>query len=193
MADDYQYDLFLSFRHKPPVIDWLRRHFFPKLEQWLPNAMSRDPAIFVDWNIETGAAWPLVLKEGLLRSRCMLAVWTPEYFRSSWCLAEWQSFRAREQRLGLTTKGLIYPVVYFDGEHFPDEAKATQMKDLRTLNHPDSSFAKTRKYVQFDAMVQEICGELAMNIATAPPWQAEWPIELPTPPTLVNVPLPRLG
>src|SRR5262249_8127901 len=99
MADDYLYDVFVSYRHKEPVLDWLRHHFYPKLQRWLPNVMPRDPEIFVDWQIEVGSAWPLTLREGLLRSRCMVAICTPEYFRSPWCLAEWRSFRARERAL----------------------------------------------------------------------------------------------
>lgn len=133
MAEDYIYDVFVSYRHKPPVLDWIRNHFFPLLEQWLPNAMpvEHETRIFIDWDeIEIGAAWPAKLRQALKQSRCVLAVWAPEYFRSEWCLAEWQTIRERERLLGLGTEqqpeGLIYPVVFFDGEHFPQEARNAQ-------------------------------------------------------------------
>jgi hypothetical protein len=164
MAEDYEFDIFLSYRHRPPVIDWLQRYFYPMLAMWLPDAMDRDPKIFVDWGIEVGSTWPDALREGLLRSRCLLAIWTPQYFRSPWCLAEWQSFRAREELLATRSSGLIYPIVYADGDYFPEEAKRTQSKDLRSLNSPQPAFRKTERCVDLDAKVQEIAGELALMI-----------------------------
>lgn len=57
MAEDYLYDVFVSYRHKPPVLDWVRNHFYPLLNQWLPSAMPVEPEIFIDWEeIEIGAA-----------------------------------------------------------------------------------------------------------------------------------------
>jgi hypothetical protein len=192
IVDDYLYDVFLSYRHKAPALDWLSLHFYPMLERWLRSAMGREPAIFVDWNIETGAVWPDALRDGLLHSRCMLAVCSPDYFNSAWCLAEWKSFLAREQHLD--RGGLVYPLRYFDGDLFPEEAKLRQAKDLRGYNCPEPVFAKTKKYVRLDALVQEICVELASRIEGAPTWQNDWPLAalpgLPAPPI---APLPRLG
>ena len=60
MAQDYLYDVFISYRHKPPMDDWVRNHFYPLLEQWLPECLPIDhePSIFIDWEMETGTAWP---------------------------------------------------------------------------------------------------------------------------------------
>ena len=58
MAEDYLYDVFISYRHKPPMGEWVRNHFYPLLEQRLPDCLpiSHETKIFIDWDIETGAA-----------------------------------------------------------------------------------------------------------------------------------------
>jgi len=106
------------------------------LEQRLPDCMpvDHDTKIFVDLKIETGSAWPDELRHALKTSRCILAVWSPEYFRSEWCLAEWHTFREREKVANMisnsNSRGLIYPVKFADGDHFPQAAKDVQQRDL---------------------------------------------------------------
>ncbi|MDX2041811.1 MAG: toll/interleukin-1 receptor domain-containing protein [Acidobacteriota bacterium] len=196
MAEDYLYDVFISYRHKPPVLDWVRNHFYPLLDQWLPSAMPVEPKIFIDFDeIEIGAAWPAKLRQALRQSRCILSVWSPEYFRSEWCLAEWQTFRERERLLELATEqqpdGLIYPVVFSDGEHFPPEAVGTQLQDLRDWNTPHQVFRETAAYVEFDNQMQTLVKGLAKTIGRAPAWQ-DWPIITPPAKQQVIVKLPRL-
>jgi hypothetical protein len=103
----------------------------------------------------------------------------------------------REEACGLRSRsdyrGLIYPVRYSDGEHFPSEAAQIQHKDLRKWNSPHRSFEFTADYPYFDQLVQEICRELADMIDRAPAW-SDWPLidpeTLKTPSTEVH--LPRL-
>lgn len=196
MAEDYVYDVFVSYRHKPPVLDWVRNHFFPLLDMWLPNVMPVKPEIFIDLEeIEIGSAWPARLRQGLRQSRCVLAVWSPEYFRSEWCLAEWETIRERERLLGMRTQqqpeGLTYPVVFADGEHFPQEARDVQSQDLRDWNIPHPVFKETTAYVEFDKQVQSLVKGLAKTINRAPAWQ-DWPVVTPAAKQQVIVKLPRL-
>jgi len=170
-----------------------------RLPWWLPNAMpvGHQTKIFVDWDgIETGSAWPEKLQHALKRSRCLLPIWSPEYFRSTWCLAEWRTMMEREKLLGMRTielsEGLIYPVTYFDGEHFPQEARTCQQKDLCRWNTPHSIFSDTPGYVEFDRQVQLLVQELARMVQRAPDWQ-DWPVVVPeNSPDQGVVRLPRL-
>lgn len=198
MAEDYEYDVFVSYRHKEPALGWVKNHFYPLLEQWLPNAMpvEHKTTIFVDWEeIETGAAWPAKLQQALNRSRCLIPVWTPEYFRSDWCLAEWKTMMERERLLGLRTEqkpgGLIYPVVIYDGEHFPKDARNTQQKDLSDWNFRYPHFRDNPAYLDFDKQMQMLVKELAHMIRRAPAWQ-DWPASTPVANEQVVVKLPRL-
>ena len=198
MAEDYEYDVFVSYRRKQPVMDWVKNHFYPLLDQWLPNAMpvEHKTAIFIDREgIQTGSAWPVKLQQALKRSRCLLPIWVPEYFRSDWCLAEWKTMMERERLLGLRTEqqpeGLIYPVVFFDGEHFPEEARNTQQADLRDWNYPYPHFRDQPAYLDFDKQMQLLVKELAGMIGRAPAWQ-DWPVITPIANEQVVVKLPRL-
>ncbi|MGH9847139.1 MAG: hypothetical protein ACREEM_51240, partial [Blastocatellia bacterium] len=56
MAEDYEYDVFVSYRHKQPVLDWVKNHFYPLLDQRLPDEMpiEHETKIFIDFDeIET--------------------------------------------------------------------------------------------------------------------------------------------
>jgi hypothetical protein len=197
MAGDYLYDVFISYRHKPPMGEWVRNHFYPLLEQRLPDCLPvhHNTQIFLDWDIETGAAWPAKLRQALKTSRCLLAVWSPEYFRSAWCQAEWQTMLERHRQLDLGTEqnpsGLIYPVTFFDGEHFPPEAKRLEPRDLQKWNIPYPIFKETKDFVDFDREIQDLCKELAIMIQRAPAWQ-DWPVITPAAVESVPVKLPRL-
>jgi hypothetical protein len=194
----YIYDVFVSYRHKQPVMDWVKNHFYPLLEQRLPDELPVEykTKIFVDLDeIETGSDWPAKLRQALKGSRCILPVWSPEYFRSDWCMAEWMTMLERQRLLGLGTEqqpdGLIYPVVFADGEHFPPEARRAQYKDLRKWNIPHPVFRETTDYVEFDRQVQLLVNELAGMIRRAPEWR-DWPIITPVVDERVDVKLPRL-
>lgn len=131
--------------------------------------------------------WPLNLQRALQRSRILVAVWSPPYFRSQWCVAEWQSMRVREQMLGWSTPtrplGLVYPVVYADGLHFPEEAKATQYRrDLSQWGFPRPQFQDTTEYQELWKCMREVAAEIAARLPSVPAWENDWP----------TVPIPAL-
>lgn len=194
----YEFDVFISYRRKEPVLSWVRELFAPLVEQWLHESLPHEARVFRDEeSIETGAAWPLALEQGLLRSRLLVPVFSPSYFRSQWCLAEFESMRARERVVGLRTpaqpNGLICPVVFHDGEHFPEAARALQSKDLRQWNQSGNALRGTERYVGFVHEIQGLAGELATLLARAPDWRPDWPIERPPSAPAVHAPLPRLA
>ncbi len=195
-TDDYQYDIFLSYSRKNGVKDWVWNHFEPLLKMRLDGEMAVEPRIFIDNNMETGVKWPLDLQKKLLRSKCLVVVWSPQYFRSAWCMAEWKSMLAREEKLGLktpeNTRGLVYPVVFSDGEHFPTEATETRHKDLHKWNYPYEVFKESVEYLEFDRKIQEISKELSLWISEAPQWKKNWPIATPATMDKVQTKAPRL-
>jgi len=193
----YEYDIFISYRRKEPVLSWVRDHFAPQLEQWLSESLPHEPKLFRDEDtIETGSTWPLALQEGLRRTRLLVAVFSPSYFRSAWCLAEFESMLLRERQVGLRTTerpdGLIYAVCFNDGEHFPGKAQAIRHKDLRPWNQTAPAFPLTAAYVEFISQMQKVAEEIGALLPRAPEWQADWPIVTPPNAPTVNAPLPRL-
>jgi hypothetical protein len=109
-------------------------------------------------------------------------------------MAEWESFRAREQQLNFFTphhpQGLVCPVRYADGDHFPAAAKNTQCNfDFSQVNYPDQAFRLTPKYLEFDDLLKQVADDLLMRIGQLPVWQADFPsVE---PPPLQPIPLSR--
>jgi hypothetical protein len=131
-----------------------------------------------------GVNWPVELKYQVRSSRLLLTVWSADYFRSTWCTAEWQSFRSRETLLGLFTgaaaQGLVYPVRYADGDHFHSDAQLTSCrKDFSCLNYPDDVFRLSTKYLEFDDLVRGMAAELVTRLAATPVWRNDFPIVEP--------------
>lgn len=104
--------------------------------------------------------------------------------------------RRREEALGMRTKkhpaGLVYPVVFHDGEHFPKDAKNTQSKSLREWNYPYPQFSETPEYLRFDKALQDVAKEIATMLGRAPKFKAGWPVVKPKVKTDTKMKLPRL-
>src|ERR1700694_1514154 len=138
----YQYDIFVSYRRSLTVGQWVQNHLVPRLEARLNEVAPGPVSVFCDFKMADGVNWPAELKRQVRGSSLLLTVWSADYFRSTWCMAEWQSFRNREALLGLFTDehtlGLVYPVRYADGNHFHTDARQTLCrKDFSSLNYPD--------------------------------------------------------
>jgi hypothetical protein len=194
----YEYDFFVSYSRRNPVGTWVRNHFHPQLEEWLASFARTAPRVFIDRDIQEGEHWPSRLESALQRSKYLIAVWSPQYFSSSWCVAEWQSIRRRETLLGIGTPhaplGLVCAVVFSDGKTFPSEAAATQHHDLSAWNYPMPEFRSTAKYLDFVDCMKQICEKLAawVDEREAPGFDPGWPIVRPTPRRLPDAPLPRI-
>jgi hypothetical protein len=193
----YESDVFISYRRNGNVPQWVHNHFLPKLRSCLSDEVEDGVTVFVDHDVDVGANWPMRLEKALLGTKMLVAVWSAQYFRSTWCLTEWASMVAREERLGLGSarhpEGLVYPILFADSENFPPSVLSRSYRDLKKWNCPDRSFQDTAEYVEFHREMQKIARELAERLATVPEWQPDWPIARPTvdaaPPTL----LPQLG
>jgi hypothetical protein len=194
----YKWDVFISYRGTSNVTGWVRNHLHPVLRNCLEDELVRTPSVFVDNRMDVGTYWPDELAQALSRSRYLLAVWSPQYFTSHWCVAEWQSMLARERVLGIPnsseTVGLVYPVVYSDGASFPSEAGAVQCRfDFSQYGYPYEQFGKSEAYLDFHAKVQTMAVDLAKRIESAPTWQPDWPMLRPDPYPEPLPHFPRLG
>lgn len=193
----YEYEIFLSYRRSQTVGQWVNNHLIPRLTARLDEVSPVPVRVSYDFQLESGVRWPDEIKRRLQTSCILLAVWSADYFRSSWCMAEWRSFREREQLLGMFTaakpQGLIYPVRYADGAHFhPDASLAQCNKDFTRLNYPDDVFRTSPKYIEFDELIQEMAQELVGRLSIVPPWRADFPVSEPDPLPPANILRPTL-
>ncbi len=184
MIEGYEYDIFLSYKRAGNVPGWVVNHFYPLLRDALTDLRPSPPRIFLDEQMEAGVHWPNALARALRRSRYMVAVWSVPYFESAWCMAEWRSMLLRMQLLGLGTEadpqGLVYPVVFADGEFFPEEARVWLDKwDLSRWAVPFPGFRDTPVYHEFYHAVNALAARVAARLDAAPAWQPDWPVIRP--------------
>lgn len=186
-GDDYEFDVFLSYRRKTPVKEWVTNSFVNLFRGWLGEALGGEARLF--WDIDTldvGDAFPVVLKDALRRSRCIVPIWSPSYFQSKWCQIEWQSFRRRSEKLGLLAHGLVAPVRFYGGKTFPAEARDIQMADFSSLT---SVVEGTKTWELFQNQVRDFATKVAEIALAAPPYDpgfeiVEAPLPLPPPATM---------
>ena len=192
--DDYKFDIFLSYpRRRPHIIaTWVTRYFYPQLWEFLALKMGRDPSFFIDVEIDKGSNWPSRIESALLRSRCLVAIWAPTYFRSEWCVAEWQSMLARQKGLLAEESRdyrLIYPIKFSDGEHFWEEAQATAWDDLSEWAYACKGFEDSDAFFTFQKKINKIAEDLKDMIDEAPGWRRDWPVLKPP---LLSPPVPLI-
>lgn len=192
----YEYDVFLSYTTASSNGTWVKEHFGEVLLDRLDNAMPRQPSMFLFEDQETATAWPENLASSLKRSRLLVAVISPPYFRSPWCVAEWASMVEREKLFGMGTTDdprlLIHPVVYADGKHFPPEAKRNYSRDFSQWNYPNSHFKETKPYLDFFDAVEALAEEIARRLDDVPSWRNDFPIRRPPAITQVSSEFERL-
>lgn len=192
---DYEYDIFLSYCRKGNSPRWVHNHFRPRLVDCLIDQIGYEPRMFVDQEMKPGMAWPVRLENALNRSKVLLSVYSPQYFRSQWCLAEWHTMAERERVLGLASRenpqGLIFPVLYSDSENFPAYARERSWHNLKKFNIPEPSFQQSQAYHKFHKKVEKVAVDLAGLLAQVPRWQPGWPARRPDPPDIPTTAFPE--
>jgi hypothetical protein len=186
----YRYDVFVSYKREPSdnqlITPWLHK-VLGRIEYWLRQELGgRRVDIFIDTrSIEAGDVWPDTIREALLTARCLLPIWSPEYFHSAWCTAEWRSFLSRERLItgrGHAACKLIVPIKFHDGEWFPPEAARVQQFDLRRFAATTEGFWETRRADELDqVLIRDVAPSLARAVRQAPPFEPDWPVDLDDP------------
>lgn len=174
---DYEYDVFFSYKRHTLTLDWTVG-VHSRLRYWIEQEVGgRTVKMFIDdQSIETGDRWPEKLKDALKLSKCMICVWSPAYFQSHWCVSEWESFRERERRLKMRSHGLIAPLRFHDGEHFPEAARAIQWTDVAPYSYTVSSFWTSHRAIEFEDVLKAFAAQVARMIQNAPPFEPDWPL-----------------
>lgn len=179
MADGYEYDVFISYRRSGQWPEWVENIFIPLFKHYLEMDIPfrREPKIFVDYEIDTGDSWPLRLAKEHSQSRILVALWTPSYFNSNWCMAELTLMYARENECGYRTRhqpeGLIVPATLHDGDRFPNKAKQIGWVNFQDCAHVWVAEGSETK----EKLSRKICDWMP-NVASAikhvPDYNPDW-------------------
>lgn len=194
----YDYDVFISYSGRGSAPKWLLNNFHPKLQDCLIDQIAPAPRIFIDKRMARGVEWSEELKRALRHSKILLAVLSPPYFESPWCMAELHTMHEREKVLGLAgpdnPQGLIYPILYSDSENFPDEEGLLRRSwwDFKEFSTPELVFQESRDWPLFHRRVTEFAKDLVALLKQVPEWQPDWPVaKEPDPVLLPPPPIPR--
>jgi hypothetical protein len=182
----YEYEIFVSYRRSSVAGKWVTGFLLPLLKARLNEQAPFEVRVSCDTEMEAGVRYPAELQSRLRGSGLLLAIWSADYFRSAWCMAEWRSFREREDRLGYFTRerpaSLVYPIRYADGEYFHPEAKLAQCRhDFSNLNYAFDGFPLTAKYMEFEDRVRQMAQELVGRLNDLPVWRPDFPVVEPDP------------
>jgi hypothetical protein len=187
----YHYDIFVSVKRDLVFGDWLRTYFLPLFIAYLKQEVivkckrQFEGYFFYEKALRPGDAWPEELRLAIKTSRVGVALCSPEYFFSDWCLTELHSFLKRDKKV-------LVPVSIYDGEAFPKEVQEIQKSDLSQYVIVGEGYVKTARYVDFQDKLRELSRDVAVRISEAPLY-SDWPIEDKTaPPGEPDIPQQRL-
>ena len=200
----YIHDVFISYKRDPFKDEWLLEHFMPLFSYFVREEIAAEcgrlpERIFFDQTdvsaasrtfdqhgIEPGQQWRDALAQAIKTSRCLVALWSPMYFFSEWCLIEWESFRLR------TGGGqpLVIPMRVHDGESFPKPAKDLQAPDFSDFVIIGPGFKQTKAYPEFQQKLRGFARAVAKGVAQAPAF-ADFPLAPGTTPAAAAPHIPQ--
>lgn len=174
--NEYQWDVFISYRQFDKWKDWIDKHFKPLLFQALqPELRKKDVMIFVDRDdVVEGANWPDNLRSALSKSRILVPLICAGYWDTEWCRRELAIMLERETKCGFrvpnSASTLIVPILIHDGERTPklfSQVQVFKAKPGHVRSHL-SSKAGLEKFIQ------EVAIRIAEQHKSSPPFDPAW-------------------
>ena len=179
--DGYQYDIYFSYDHDVHTTVWLREQFWPFLRYHLEMLSPNKLTPFFDLQeVRTGSRWESIISDALKGSRVCLAIFTPQYFRNSWSVAELETFLRRSHEVGYP---LVVPVLLAgDQPNLPRAVRDIHIADFRPfffterfpktpLDFYAGEFSNT-KFLDFDVAVRQLAGDLIKRNGEVPAFSA---------------------
>jgi MinD-like ATPase involved in chromosome partitioning or flagellar assembly len=159
-ARDYEYDLYVSYEQSSLLNDRLRP-FVARLEQYISEMQGQNIRIFLDYReVQAGSVWQSEVANALSKSKLLLAVITPRYFRSKWAVAEWKTFEEREARMNVHP--LIFPVVFYGpGKQQPEWFRSRLYFDMQHVFDQNDS-------IVIDRAIQKLAEEISWALENSP-------------------------
>ena len=171
----YEYEIFFSYKRDRQSNSW-HQVLKDRIVHWVGEEPGIDKVrVFFDTEeIRTGNRWRQKVVHALSRSKCLIGIWSPQYFRSRHCVAEWLSFSARCTQ---TNKELVAPASRADGLNFPTHARDFQFKRFNDYALLATRFWDTELAVEFEEKeIKPFARDVAQLIRQAPDFSPHFPI-----------------
>jgi len=167
---DYEHDIFISYRRMDKVwIRWTKENFVQPLHSLL-RPVDSGIKIFADYQIEIGALWPDYVARALARSRLMIPVLCPDYFKSDWCRLE---LALMHHRAINQSASIILPFIINDGDCFPPEIQAIQSVSIHDFANP-YMLTNSPRQEDFAEHLKACCPRIHDALATVPQFDPAW-------------------
>jgi hypothetical protein len=178
--EDYKYDVFISYKRGDVREQWLDQIFLPLFTSFLSGLMPAHPRIFVDReDLKPGIPWKPQVTEALARSKCMIAILSPAYFSSRWCMMEFYPMYYRQVALQKaqiipSSQSLIAPLVgQGPKEFFPQFVSGEngiQLLDYSRYNRVGTGFMNSDLFLELQDKIDADSLQTYKMIQTAPAW-----------------------
>ena len=176
-VDDYEYDIFVSYRrHDDLTIRWVRKIFVPLMKHWAEHALEQPRLItyFLDQNMDDGINWSDHIPRSLRRSRVMVALLSKLYFRSDSCVSEFEAMRHRAElcrKPENASRSLIVPIIVHGSyDDLDPRAASIQAADIQRF-FCSIWTEEARDYDEFDLILRRFGASVAHAIDSAPGYQ----------------------
>ncbi|MEM6541666.1 MAG: toll/interleukin-1 receptor domain-containing protein [Bacteroidota bacterium] len=163
---EYSYDIYISYPRGGMTSKWIQDTFLPLLNHSLGMFLGRSATLFFDYSeLSAGDEFPVAIEEALRNSKILIALYTPNYFNSNWCVAEHRTFELKEKEFN---SSLIVPIVLHNGQMFPEYARVRQWSDFREYFRLGDTFKLTERYSEFEEKVGELSDAISSLIHKVP-------------------------
>lgn len=175
--DDYKYDLYISYKRGGVLNEWVES-FIYNLTSWLEVEMIEPPQIFLNiQDVDSMSSVNSAIDYSIKHSKLLIALLTPAYFASDFCIREWLFFEKREKQ-SMNAQPLILPILLRGGDLLPDHIKRRQL-----LNASESlmSFTALKRSGtskgEYD-LLQLVSQSITKMLENAPPFDPNWDSEI---------------
>lgn len=156
---DYRYDLYVSSPSGGTLDSWVEDHLLPLIQEALAARLSRSLRVFFyRATLSSRGEFRGELAEALQSSRVLLALLSPQYFRSEWCAHEWGYFSSLE--LSEPGQSRIVPIVLRMGE-FVEDVSQRQIFDFQRFVVVGGAWKESSDYVAFKRAVDDVAAVAA--------------------------------
>ena len=171
----YKNDIYISYARDEMTSKWVNEIFLPDFTSYLIQEIGETPTMFIDSSdLGVGQDLPTILKENLMLSKILVAIITPGYLRSSYCLSEWMTFKERAQ---LCKANLILPIVLRKGEYLNNPLiNEIQWFDLSSFNFIVKNLHRSKEYVGFSKEMSTLASRIGSLLHAVPAFDIDWPV-----------------
>jgi TIR domain. len=179
----YRYELFISYTWRVPrAQSWVRDVLAPPLYDFLALEANIDKnSVFLDDRVNRpGIDVEQSVHEALRDSKVLLAILSPQYFDSGWCLTEFHTMLDRQNTTG---QHIIYPLRVWDGNKYSADARNLNPLDFNKWGTLERGMVRKR----WNDTVKDLVKELETLIANSPAHNPAWTVNLKQDPVQPHV------